>query len=99
MRRGNPIHLLVLCICLGMPFLVSAQLDPEYRRLLQLGYNQPLEGKGPIAAYGFFYYNNPHFYATNLTLRAAVAPVYLDSELGFKGLLGPNTDVGIGVAG
>jgi hypothetical protein len=29
----------------------------------------------------------------------AVAPVYLDSELGFSELLGPNTDVGIGLAG
>ena len=32
-------------------------------------------------------------------LRLAVAPVYLDSELGFVNGLGPNTDLGIGVAG
>lgn len=86
-------------MCLGMPLVVSAQLDPEYRRLVQLGYNQPLEGKGPVAAYGFFYYNQPNFYSSNLVLRAAVAPVYLDSELGFKHLLGPNTDFGLGIAG
>ena len=36
---------------------------------------------------------------TNLTLRLAVAPVYVDSELGFVGALGPNTDLGIGLAG
>lgn len=99
MRRGNPVYLLMLCACLGAPFLASAQLDPEYRRLIQLGYNQPVEGRGPIAAYGFFYYNQPNFYSTNLVLRAAVAPVYLDSELGFKSLLGPHTDLGVGVAG
>lgn len=99
MRRGNPVYLLVLCTCLVAPFLASAQLDPEYRRLIQLGYNQPVEGRGPIAAYGFFYYNQPNFYSSNLVLRAAIAPVYLDSELGFKSLLGPHTDFGIGVAG
>jgi len=99
MRRGNPVYLLLLGMCLAMPYLASAQLDPEYRRLVQLGYNEPLEGKGPIAAYGFFYYNQPNFYASNLVLRAAIAPVYLDSELGFKSLIGPHTDLGVGVAG
>ena len=78
---------------------VFAQLDPENRRLVQIGYNQPLEGRAPIAGYGFYYYNNPNFIETNLTLRLAVAPVYLDGEFGFKGLLGPNTDLGVGLAG
>jgi len=78
---------------------VHAQIDPERRRLLQTGYNQPLEGRGPIAAYGFYYYNEPNFARTNLTLRAAIAPVYMDAELGFSHLLGPNTDFAIGLAG
>jgi hypothetical protein len=34
-----------------------------------------------------------------LALRLAVAPTYLDSELGFKHLLGPETDLAIGTAG
>jgi hypothetical protein len=76
-----------------------AQLDSESRKLIQLGYNQPLEGRAPIAGYGFFYYNKPDFMRTNLTLRLAVAPIYADSELGFKGVLTPNTDLGIGLAG
>src|SRR5947199_10858371 len=80
-------------------FKLHAQIDPETRRLLQIGYNQPLEGQGPIAGYGFYLYNEPHFWATNLTLRAAVAPVYLDIELGFNNLLGPKTDLAIGLAG
>ncbi|MGV3774456.1 MAG: hypothetical protein ACO1QB_16265, partial [Verrucomicrobiales bacterium] len=78
---------------------VRGQIDPEKRRLLQLGYNQALEGRGPIAAYGFFYYNQPQFYRTNLTLRLAVAPIYVDSELGFTSLFGPNTDFAVGLAG
>src|SRR5260221_9586636 len=77
----------------------NAQIDPERRRLLQVGYNQALEGRGPIAGYGFYYYNEPNFHQTNLTLRAAIAPVYLDAELGFNHLLGPNTDFAIGLAG
>lgn len=87
--------------CAGFLFCFSAiaQLDPEKRELIQLGYNQPLEGRGPIGGYAFYYYNKPGFLETNLTLRAAVAPVYMDSELGFRGLLGQNTDLGLGISG
>ncbi|PYI82564.1 MAG: hypothetical protein DME26_17245, partial [Verrucomicrobia bacterium] len=84
-------------ICLVSDAL--GQIDPEKRRLLQLGYNQSLEGRGPIAGYGFFYYNQPNFLRTNLTLRASIAPVYLDTELGISQLLGPQTDFALGLAG
>jgi len=68
--------------------------------LIQVGYNTSFEGHPPLAMYAFFYYNKPNFLDhTNLVLRLAIAPTYLDSELGFKDLLGPNTDVGIGLAG
>ena len=80
-------------------FSALAQIDSDPRQLLQLGYNQPLEGRGPISGYAFYYLNKPQFLRTNLTLRLAVAPVYLDSELGISEALGPNTDLGIGVAG
>lgn len=87
-------------IVLGGALSVSAQIDPARRELIQLGYNQPLEGRGPLAAYGFYYLNQPQFiHRTNLTLRLAVAPVYLDSELGISQALGPRTDVGLGLAG
>ena len=36
---------------------------------------------------------------TNLTLRVAFAPTYLDSELGIAHAISENTDLGIGVAG
>ncbi len=77
----------------------SAQIDPVKRDLIQFGYNQPLEGRAPLSAYAFYYYNRPDFIETNLTLRLAVAPVYLDSELGFSHLLGENTDFAVGLAG
>ena len=76
-----------------------AQVDPEPRNLLQLGFNQSLHNDGPIAAYAFYYWNMPEVPATNMTLRLAIAPVYVDGELGFKGLLSENTDVGVGVFG
>ena len=81
------------------PLLASAQIDPVKRDLIQLGYNAAFEGHAPLAGYAFFYHNQPDFLGTNLTLRLAVAPVYLDSELGFVNGLGPHTDFAIGVAG
>ncbi|HEY4414174.1 MAG TPA: hypothetical protein VGO57_00670 [Verrucomicrobiae bacterium] len=81
------------------PISAWAQIDPVQRDLIQFGYNGAYEGRQPIAAYAFYYHNQPDFLRTNLTLRLAVAPVYLDSELGFNHLLGPNTDLGIGMAG
>ena len=75
------------------------QIDPEKRQLIQFGYNQPLEGRGPLAAYAFYFRNQPNIIRTNITLRLAVAPVYLDAELGFKNALGENTDLGLGFAG
>jgi hypothetical protein len=86
-------------LALFAPIFASAQIDPVKRDLIQFGYNQAFEGHQPLAAYAFYYHNQPDFVRTNLTLRLAVAPVYLDSELGFVGALGPNTDLGIGLAG
>lgn len=96
MRQG-----LRILLWLGFltPAIASAQIDPIKRDLLQFGYNQPLEGRGPMAGYAFYYRNQPDFLRTNTTLRLALAPVYLDSELGFVHGLGPQTDFAIGAAG
>ncbi len=76
----------------------AAQIDPERRRLLQTGVSLPLEGRGPLSGYLYYYHNHP--YADKIrTLRLAVAPVYLDAEYGIKGGLGGPTDLGIGLAG
>ncbi len=75
-----------------------AQIDPEKRQLVQLGYNYHLTGSAPLNAYGYYYFNQPQFVRTNLTLRLAIAPVYLDGELGIAGIA-PDTDLGIGFAG
>jgi hypothetical protein len=64
-----------------------------------LGVNQSLHNDGPLGAYAFYYWNQPDVPATNMTLRLAIAPVYLDGDLGFKGLLGENTDLAVGVFG
>ena len=90
---------LLWLIGLFVPALASAQIDPEKRDLIQLGYNAAFEGKQPISAYAFYYHNQPDFLRTNFTLRVALAPTYLDSELGVSGALAPNTDIGIGLAG
>src|SRR6185369_12238343 len=92
-------------LCRGLALLAlvtlsaSAQIDPYKRQLIQLGYNVPLQGHAPFAGYAFYYRNEPNFIRSNLTLRVALAPVYLDSELGIRQALGDYTDVGIGLAG
>lgn len=96
-QRWLGLPLVLAFILQGRPVL--AQIDPEARKLFQFGYNQPLVGAAPIAGYGFYFVNAPDYPATNVTLRMAIAPVYLDSELGFKSALGPNTDLGLGLAG
>jgi hypothetical protein len=89
----------LLLLCIVIPFRLQAQIDPVKRQLVQLGYGQPIQGHAPLSGYAFYYFNQPSFIETNLTLRLAVAPVYLDSELGFTDLLGPHTDFGIGING
>jgi hypothetical protein len=92
---GLPLFLAVVFHCRT----ALGQIDPETRKLFQFGYNQSLIGASPLAGYAFYYLNEPDYPGTNMTLRLAVAPVYLDSELGFKGALGPDTDLGLGLAG
>ncbi len=89
---------LVILLFLAAPAL--AQIDPDHRELLQVGYNGALEGHPPLSAYAFYYWNQPNFLDhTNLTLRVALAPTYLDSELGIARALGQHTDLGLGLAG
>src|SRR5271155_4174471 len=91
-----------LLLAMAVSFLASSalgQVDPALRELAQFGFTQSLKGASPVAAYGYYYLNEPNFLHTNVTLRLALAPVYMDSELGLVGLLGPHTDLGIGLAG
>jgi hypothetical protein len=80
-------------------FSLVAQIDPYARELIQLGYNGAFQGHQPLAAYAFYYRNVPEFLREDLTLRLAVAPTYLDSELGFAKALGEHTDLGLGLSG
>jgi hypothetical protein len=89
----------LLWLLLLIPFAAPAQIDPVKRRLFQVGYNAALSGHAPLSGYAFYYRNDPHFVRTNLTLRLAIAPVYLDSELGISHALTEFTDLGIGLAG
>jgi len=75
------------------------QVDPYHRNLLQLGYDHPLRDQGPRGVYGYYYYNNPKIIGTNIALRLAIAPAYLDGEFGFRQLFSPTTDLGVGFYG
>lgn len=99
----NPITVRKVLIFLGAVLAFAprteAQVDPYRRNLLELGYDLPLTGQGPQALYLYYYYNRPDFLNTNTALRLAIAPAYVDSEIGFKQLLSPTTDVGLGFYG
>jgi hypothetical protein len=97
MEKHRGLLLAMTVSCLASAAL--GQVDPQLRELAQFGFTQALQGASPVAAYGYYYLNEPNFYRTNVTLRLALAPVYLDSEVGLVGLLGPNTDLGLGLAG
>ena len=91
-------------LILAMSLLTGAgtahgQIDPERRQLVQTGFNQAVDGRGPLAAYGYLYINEPHFFGERPTLRMVVAPGYIDSELGIAEALGPKTHLGLGLAG
>jgi hypothetical protein len=77
----------------------QAQIDPIDRHLIEVGYDQPLAGHGPQAAYAYYYFNSPEYFGQDVALRVAFAPCYLDSEIGFKHLISPTTDVGLGISG
>src|SRR5215469_13818763 len=89
----------MLFVGCASPFIAHSQIDPERRELIQVGYNASFEGHAPFAAYAFYYRNQPDFLRTNLTLRLALAPTYVDSELGISGALDSQTDIGVGLAG
>src|SRR5712664_723402 len=93
----NPI--LLCCVALMTISAANAQIDPEPRQLLHIGVNQSLHDDGPQAHYLFLYWNTPDFPSTNQVLRLVIAPTYLDGELGFKNLLGENTDLAVGAFG
>jgi hypothetical protein len=83
-------------------FLAStarAQIDPVRRDLIEVGYSQPLGGSPPVAAYGYYYLNRPEFLRPNLAFRLVATPIYVDGELGIRGVFGPNTDLAIGLSG
>lgn len=90
---------LVVALILCSSFSVYSQIDPYKRELIQFGYNLPIQGRAPLSAYAFYYINIPEFLHTNVTFRVAVAPVYMDSEIGISRAFGRYTDLGIGLEG
>lgn len=93
-RGALPLALLLLA---ARP--AAAQIDPERRQLVQVGVDQALDRRGPLAAYAYYHLNAPTFFSPKRALRLVLAPGYFDSEVGFRGILGEKTDIGLGLAG
>jgi hypothetical protein len=88
-----------LGLLMSSPVRMQAQLDPYPRSLLQLGVDQAVSAVGPQSLYAYYYSNHPFTGDSNRVLRLVVAPLFVDGELGFRSLLSPDTDVGIGFGG
>lgn len=95
-HRGAPLAVLPVLALAGA---AQAQIDPRHRELLQMGLHETLEGRGPLRGYGYLYINEPDYLGKGRTVRLALAPVYVDAELGLASALSPNTDLGLGLAG
>ena len=78
---------------------VCAQIDDARRFQLEGGFEQGLGETGPKSPYLFAYLNRPGVYGSSTTLRLALAPVYLDGEVGFTNAFGHYSDAGIGLSG
>src|SRR5258708_6606522 len=78
---------------------VRAQIDGAHRFQLEGGYEQGFGQPGPKSPYFFAYLNRPNVLGSSETLRLAVAPVYVDAELGLRNAFGPYADAGIGFSG
>lgn len=85
-----------------MTFLASpvcAQIDDAKRLLLEGGYEDGLGNPGPSSPYVFLYLNRPGAAGPGSAWRLALAPVYVDTELGLPGVFGSRTDLGLGFSG
>jgi hypothetical protein len=47
-----------------------------------LGHDKSPADRGVQGVYACYYSNRPDFYSTNMVLRVAIAPVYMDGKLG-----------------
>lgn len=96
MRRGGVLAT-VLWLLAAVP--AAAQIDDTKRLLLEGGFEDGVGNPGPAGAYAFLYMNRPDAAGKGSALRLALAPVFVDAELGLPGLLGERTDLGFGLSG
>ncbi|HEX6795619.1 MAG TPA: hypothetical protein VF304_17365 [Casimicrobiaceae bacterium] len=90
---------IVLLITLAYAMPVHAQVDPLRRDLVEIGYDQPLQGHAPVGAYVFYYLSRPQFGDADHALHIALSPVYVEGEWAVRRVFDPDTDVAIGVRG
>jgi len=91
--------LLAAAVLLALAPSARAQIDPTRRVLLLGGYEQGLFHPGPVAPYAYAYMNVPEVAGSSTALRLVVAPVYVDTEMGFMNAIGKYSDAGIGFSG
>jgi hypothetical protein len=101
-HRGAATTAVVLLVVLAQ-FLcvshVSAQIDPDERRIFYAATTVPVdEGHGNVGGAGFFYWNRPKWPCDDTQFRLVFAGVYLDTLLTWPQLLGKNTSFNVGAS-
>ncbi len=78
---------------------IRAQIDDARRFQLEGGYEQGIGQPGLNAPYIYAYYNRPGMFHSSSTFRLAIAPPYVNSELGIRNVFGHYADMGVGISG
>ncbi len=89
---------LALFVLIGISPPAVAQIDPEPRTNIELGFEGPMRGNGPVSGYGFLLLNRPHFKYDDLYLRVVVSP-YSMVEIIRDNLPARNHAIGINIGG
>jgi hypothetical protein len=94
--RRHGLAALTAMLCLAAP--ARAQIDDTKRLLFESAYEDAL-APSPTGAYAYLYMNRPGVAGPGSAFRLALAPVFIDAELGLPGIFGSRTDVGFGFSG
>ncbi len=98
-RHRSLILSLLSVLILTWNSTANAQLDPQPRTNVEVGFEAPLRGNGPLDGYGFLLWNRPNFPAEDWYLRVVASPVYVRSELVRDRWPAEGHAVGIGIFG
>lgn len=93
------IMLLVLLLVFLLPARkCAAEIDPERRTNMEIGFAGPVHSNGPLGGYGLLLFNRPHIFNEDTYLLAIVSP-YLYTEIIRDKWPSPGQAIGMSIGG